>query len=137
MKTIEATATTPASRDAVWALLADASKWTEWGSWSEAGVEGGGPQGPGSVRVLRKWPYRLRELVTDWEPGRKTGYELLDGMPVTGYRATVTLEDAPGGGTLIRWRSTYERARPTTAVVLRLAVRDTVRRLAKAAGAAR
>jgi hypothetical protein len=38
-----------------------------------------------------------------------------------------------GGGTLIRWRSTYERARPTTAIVLRLAVRDACRRLAKAA----
>ncbi len=133
MKTIEATATTPASREAVWALLADASRWTDWGSWTKVEIEGGVPQGPGTVRVLDKWPYHLRELVTDWEPNERTGYELLEGMPVQGYRATVTLEDAPGGGTLIRWRSTYERARPTTAIVLRLAVRDAARRLAKAA----
>jgi uncharacterized protein YndB with AHSA1/START domain len=133
VKTIEATATTSASREAVWALLADASKWAQWGSWKTVEIEGGGEQGPGSVRVLHKAPYRLRELVTDWVPNERTGYELLDGMAVRGYRATVTLEDAGGGGTVIRWRSTYERARPTTAIVLRLAVRDTCRRLAKAA----
>jgi hypothetical protein len=62
-------------------------------------------------------------------------YELLDGMRVRGYRATVTLERAPEGGTVVRWRSTYERAGPLTALVLRLAVRDACRRLAKAASA--
>ena len=136
MKTIEATATTSASREEVWALLADASKWSQWGSWKTVEVEGGGEHGPGAVRVLHKAPYRLRELVTDWVPTERTGYELLDGMAVQGYRATVTLEDADGGGTLIRWRSTYERARPTTAIILRLAVRDACRRLAKAAARA-
>jgi hypothetical protein len=45
----------------------------------------------------------------------------------------VTLEDAPDGGTRIRWRSVYDRAGPVTAVLLRLAVRDSCRRLAKAA----
>jgi hypothetical protein len=134
MKTIEATATTTASRAAVWALLADASRWTEWGAWTKSGVEGGGEQREGAVRTLTKWPYDLRELITEWVPEQRTSYELLEGMPVTGYRSTVTLEDAPEGGTLVRWRSTYERARPTTAIVLRLAVRDSCRRLAKAAG---
>ncbi len=70
--------------------------------------------------MLHKAPYRLRELVTDWVPHERTGYELLEGMAVQGYRATVTLEDAGGGGTVIRWRSTYERARPTSAFIQRL-----------------
>lgn len=48
---------------------------------------------------------------------------------------TVTLEDAPGGGTVIRWRSEYERAGPLTTLLLRLAVRDSCKRLAKAASA--
>jgi Polyketide cyclase / dehydrase and lipid transport len=135
MKAIEAVATTSGSRAAVWDLLADAEKWAQWGSWSKVEVEGGGPQRPGAVRVLVKRPYRLRERVTDWVPGERTGYELLDGMPVRGYRSTVTLEEAPTGGTVVRWRSTYEHAGPLTALVLRLAVRDACRRLARAAAA--
>ncbi len=135
MKTIEADATSPGPRSAVWALLADASKWTQWGAWTHVEVEGGGEHAPGAVRVLVKRPFRVRELVTEWAPGERMGYELLDGMNVKGYRATVTLEDAPGGGTVVRWRSAYTSADPLTALVLRLAVRDTCKRLAKAAGA--
>ena len=56
-------------------------------------------------------------------------------MRVKGYRSTVTLEDLPGDGTRIRWRSAYERAGPLTTVPLRLAVRDSCKRLAKAASA--
>ena len=132
MKTIEATATSSGSRDDVWAQLADASRWSQWGSWSQVEVEGGGPQGPGSVRVLVQRPFRVRERVTDWEPGERMGYELLDGMNVQGYRATITLEDA-AGGTTVRWRSTYERAGVLTGLILRMAVRDACRRVAKAA----
>ena len=51
MGTIEAAATTSASRAAVWALLADANKWQEWGAWSKVKIEGGGAQGPGSVEA--------------------------------------------------------------------------------------
>jgi hypothetical protein len=47
--------------------------------------------------------------------------------------AEVTLEETVHGGTVVRWRSTYDRAGPLTALVLRLAVRDACRRLAKAA----
>lgn len=131
--TIEGTATTTASREAVWALLADGSKWTEWGAWSANEVEGG-EQRLGAERVIVRKPFRVRERFTEWVPNERLGYEMLDGMKVEGYRSVVTLEDAPGGGTLVRWRSTYDRASPVTAVLLRLAVRDAPRRLAKAAG---
>lgn len=135
VKTIEASATTPASRSAVWEQLADVSKWTRWGAWSVVEVEGGGEHGPGAIRRLVKKPYDLRERVTDWVPGERMGYELIDGMKVQGYRATVTLEDAPAGGTTVRWHSTYEKASLLTAIVLRLAVRDACKRVAKAAAA--
>ena len=135
MKTIEAVATTTGSPAAVWALLADASSWAQWGSWSKVEVEGGGPQKLGSVRILEKKPYRLRELVTDWVPGERTGYELLEGMRVRAYTSAVTLEEAPQRGTVIRWRSTYDHAGPLTSLVLRLAVRDACKRLANAASA--
>jgi hypothetical protein len=135
MPGIDATATTAGSRAAVWALLEDVSAWPRWGSWTHAEVEGGGPQQPGAVRVLVKKPYRLRERITDWVPEQRMGYEVLEGMKVTGYQATVTLDDADGGGTRIRWHSTYERAGAFTALVLRLAVRDACKRLARAAAA--
>ena len=136
MRTIEAVATTSAPPSSVWALLADAPSWARWGSWSEVEVEGGGPQGPGAVRVLVTRPFfRVRERITEWVPGERLGYELLEGMRVRGYRATVTLDDAPQGGTVIRWRYTYDHAGPVTALVLRLAARDACKRLAEAASA--
>jgi hypothetical protein len=135
VRTIEAVATTSASPDAVWALLADAPSWARWGSWSEVEVEGGGPQGPGAVRVLVRKPFRTRERITDWVPGRRLGYEVIGGLRVRGYRSTVALEPADGGGTVVRWRSTYEHAGPFTALLLRVAVRDACRRLAAAAAA--
>ncbi len=135
MKTIQAEARTSGSRDAVWTLLADAGAWTRWGAWTENEVEGGGPQQVGAVRRMAARGYRIRERITEMEPGRRFGYALVEGMNVQGYAATVTLEDAPGGGTVVRWRSTYERAGPFTAVILRLAIRDACRRVAKAASA--
>ncbi len=60
-------------------------------------------------------------------------YDLLEGMNAHGYHATATLEDAPGGGTTIRWTSSWESADPITAFLLRTAARDTVKRIAKAA----
>lgn len=136
MKVIEARQTTPASREAVWALLEDPASWAEWGSWSSVEVDSGGPQEVGAERTLVRRPYRVRERITEWEPGQRHSYELLEGMNARGYRSTVTLEDAPGGGTTIRWRSEYESAGRFTAFMLRLAVRDSCKRLARAASAA-
>lgn len=133
MKTIDASATSSAPPAAVWRLLADASTWPRWGGWSDVHVEGGGHQREGAVRVLVRRPFRVRERITGWEPERRMSYELLDGLRVRGYRATATLEPTAEGGTVIRWRSEYERADPVTALILRTAVRDTARKLAKAA----
>ena len=135
MTTIEAAETTSASPAAVWALLADAPAWARWGSWSKVEVESGDAQGPGQVRVLVRRPFRLRERITEWVPGERLSYEMLEGMRVRGYRSTVTLEEEAGGGTVVRWRSTYEHAGPVTALLLRMAVRDACKRLAKAASA--
>lgn len=133
MKTIDAAATTPAPRDHVWPLIADASAWPKWGRWSRVEIEGGREHGLGAIRRLVQRPFEVRELITEWQPGERMTYELLGGMNARGYRATATLEDAPGGGTIIRWHAAYESADPITAFLLRLAARDTVKRIAKAA----
>jgi hypothetical protein len=54
LKTIEAEATTPATRDEVWSLLEDAASWADWGSWSSVEVDGGGPQGRDSCKRLAR-----------------------------------------------------------------------------------
>ena len=95
----------------------------------------GGAHGLGSVRRLVQRPFTVRERVTEWEPGERMSYDLLDGMNARGYHATASLEDAPGGGTVVRWSSQWESADPITAFLLRTAAKDTVKRLARAAAA--
>jgi len=59
------------------------------------------------------------------------GYELLEGMNVTGYSALVTLTDVDGGGTEVTWHSEYEKAGLATGPILKAAVRDVCKRVAK------
>jgi len=133
---IDAVARTSGSPAAVWALLADASAWARWGAWSASEVEGGGELVPGAVHVLVRAPFRVREQITECVPGERLAYEMLDGMRVRGYRSAVTLEPSDDGGTVVRWRSGWERAGPLTALVLRIAIPDACKRVAKAARAA-
>src|SRR5262245_59060695 len=121
MNTVEATAITPASRSDVWRLIADESKWPIWGRWSSVEIEGGGAHGVGSVRRLVQRPFTVRELVTEWEPGSRMSYTLLNGMNAHGYHATASLEDAPDGGTIVRWTSAWDSADPITSFLLRTA----------------
>jgi hypothetical protein len=132
-KTIDAEARTTASPEQVWALLADASTWSQWGAWSRVEVEGGGPQQVGSIRRLRRWPYTLRERVTNLVPNERMDYELVEGMRIENYRATATIEAAPDGGSIVRWHSEYDKAGPITGAILRSAIKDACSRVARAA----
>ena len=134
MKTLEATAKTSVPPSAVWALLADGPAWADWGSWSESTVEGGGELRPGAVRELYARPFRVRERITEMVPEELLAYEMLDGMKIQGYTSRITLEPADGG-TLVRWRSQWERGNPVHALILRIAIRDACRRVARAAAA--
>ena len=103
-------------RDQVWRLIADESQWPVWGRWSSVEIEGGGAHGLGSVRRLVQRPFTVRERVTEWQPGVRMSYELLEGMNARGYHATASLEDAPGGGTIVRWSSQLGIGRPDPGV---------------------
>ena len=135
MTTIEAADTTSASPVAVWALLADAPAWARWGSWSKVEVESGDAQGPGQIRVLVRRPFRLRERITEWVPGERLSYEMLEGMRVRGYRSTVTLEEEAGAAPLSAGARPTTRLGPSPLPPPRMAVRDACKRLAKAASA--
>ncbi len=131
MKTIDASAVSSDPRSVVWQRLADVDQWSEWGPWSSVEIEGGGEHGPGAVRILVKRPLTIRERVTRWEPEQAMGYELIDGMNVEGYSAVATLADAAGGGTEVRWHSEYEKAGFVAGAILKTAVRDVCKRVAK------
>ena len=64
-----------------------------------------------------------REQVVAYDPPRRFGYELLEGMPVHDYRAEVTLEPSDGG-TDIRWHSTFRPQWPGTGPLLRRKMRQ-------------
>lgn len=131
MKTIDASAVSSDPRAVVWERIADITTWSAWGPWSSVEIEGGGEHGPGAVRVLVKRPLRIRERVVGWEPEGYMAYELLDGMNVDGYRAEARLSDLPDGGTEVRWHSEYERAGMVAGRILKAAVRDVCKRVAR------
>lgn len=128
MTVVEATARSTGSPADVWAQLADLDAWPRWGAWSEAT----GSHEVGGVRQLHARPFRVRERITALEPERRFAYELVHGMDLEGYRGEITLEP-DGDGTLVRWRSTWERGSRLHGLVVRLAVRDACRRVARAA----
>lgn len=106
MPEIDVRASSPAPPEQVWALLADVRTWPGWAGFDEATVEQGA--GVGEIRRFRLGRRTTRERVTALEAPRRFGYELVSGLPIRDHRAEVTLEPQPGGGTEIRWRSSFE-----------------------------
>jgi uncharacterized protein YndB with AHSA1/START domain len=142
-QTIEARAHSAAPREAVWRVVADAPGWSRWGAWKKAELEREGqppPGGLGAVKALTsetRRPVVSREEVTIFEPPSRFGYKLLSGLPLRDYNATITLADAPDGGTDITWRSQFEPKIPLTGALFRRGlqkfIQDTAERLAREA----
>ena len=133
-----------ADRDAIWALLADVTTWADWGEWDatrlQTAAPDGGP-GVGAVRELHLGRTRSIERVTAFDPPHRMTYALVGGnIPVRDYEGEVLLEPAPGGGTTIRWRSTFRPKLPGTARIvegrLRPFLLETAQRLGRAAAGA-
>ena len=125
MQVIEAQAHSNAPREAVWRLVADARGWSRWGAWSGTKLEREGtppPGGVGAIKVLTsetRRPVVSREEVTVFEPPSRFGYKLLSsGLPLRDYDASITLDEATGGGTDITWRSQFDPKIPLTGGML-------------------
>jgi Polyketide cyclase / dehydrase and lipid transport len=140
---VDTTTVSAAPIDAVWRRLADASTWSEWGQWDETSRdrEGGpAPDGVGAIRRFVSQRQTTVEEVVAFEPPAdghaRFAYELLSGLPLRDYRSEVTLETV-GGGTRIRWVSTFDGAYPLVGSIVRRALQrfipETARRLAAAA----
>lgn len=137
---IDARARSSAPREAVWNVLADGRRWSEWGPWQKAELEQEGtppPDGVGAIRRLTRRPVVNRERVTVFDAPDRFGYEVLSGMGLRNYRAEVRLS-AADGGTEIHWHSEFDGAKvPGTASLLRRMlqgfIQDVVERVAREA----
>jgi uncharacterized protein YndB with AHSA1/START domain len=125
--------------EVVWSLVAEARRWKEWGAFTVAELEREGDPAPDGVGAVRRFGfpmYASREEVVAFEPPTHLGYVMLQGLPVPGYRSDVTLTAVDGGGTELRWASSFD-ARPWDAwlwaAVLDGLLHDFTRRVARAA----
>jgi uncharacterized protein YndB with AHSA1/START domain len=104
-----------AAPEAVWALVADATRYPQWGPWSAAGYRGTAGHAPGAVYWLRSASRAYGRHVTTVErieeidQGHRIVYTVVGGaMPVRNYRGEVTLTPVPGG-TRISWTASWDR----------------------------
>jgi hypothetical protein len=105
---VEASGVARTEPEAVWSLVADASSYSSWGPWSDSGYDDAGlPQEVGTKRWMRYGRTLTRERITELEAPRRLGYTVIGGLPVRGYRSTVTLTPTEGG-TRIHWQADWE-----------------------------
>jgi uncharacterized protein YndB with AHSA1/START domain len=126
-----------AAPEAVWELVANADRYSEWGPWSASGYENLGEQAPDAAGVIRWMRYGRTttvEKVLASERARRLAYTVVKGIPVRNYRAEVTLSPE-GDGTRIRWAASWDRTLPGRIVhrTLRTLYPDVVGRLIAAA----
>jgi uncharacterized protein YndB with AHSA1/START domain len=137
---IDVRVTSAATPAAVWALLADGETWPAWSAFDGYRVLEPGPDGGrlGSTHELAKGKkQRTVETVVELVAQQRFSYVLVSGLPLDDYRADVDLSPTPGGGTEIRWHSTFRAQRPGTGWFFRLVltrfIKDTSKDLARAA----
>lgn len=127
---VEARAEAPP--EAVWELLADPEEWPRFTDVRRAVIERDGtPErlGVGMVRRLATGPVVIREEIVAFDPPRHQGYVIRSGLPVRDYRADVTLTPV-GGGTHIRWESSFDSALPGLGSLVRAAMTIAIGRTA-------
>jgi uncharacterized protein YndB with AHSA1/START domain len=116
---VERVSASPPER--VFALLSAGDRWQEWAGpmvpRSRWAVPGDPEGGVGAVRRLGFAPFVSLERITEHQPPTRLSYEVVSRAPFRRYRSTVTL--APeGGGTRIRWSSSFEPVLPGTGRLL-------------------
>ena len=127
-------ATTTAAVSAVWPLVGQARRWSDWSFLTRSVLERDGspdPDGVGAVRRFSRYGVGSREEGVAWDPPHHLGYRILSGFPVRNYRADVTLT-AEGSGTRIDWVGTFDPLIPGSGRVLDLVLPAMMQRFADA-----
>lgn len=121
---IDIAATTSATPAAVWRLLGDSATWPEWTPIDAHTEERpGDADGLGEVRAFKNGRVRVREEIVERVPEQHLAYTLLSGLAVRDYRAEIDLRPEDGGGTTIRWHTTFAAKRPWMGPVYAFALR--------------
>ena len=127
--TIDVRADLPASPAQVYRRLEDRISWPEWSGHSRtelAAPSAERPAGVGAVWVMYRGKKSVTERVVELEVDQKVSYTLLDGLPLTDYRAGFELAPS-GSGTAVRWHSEFI-AKPGTGWLYRRALAYFMRR---------
>jgi len=123
---IHVTAHTPATAAVVYALLAEGASWPSWSPIDSVELETPGdppPEGIGAIRVNRRGRTTGRDQILELVPNRRIAYATLSGLPIRDYVGEVDLEPAPGGGTTIRWHSSFLPKPRGTGRIMQLGLR--------------
>ena len=134
---VRAEATTRATPQALWALLADATTYAQWGPWNASGYEDPNARGVGALRFMRYGRRTTVERILELVDDRRLAYNVERGIPVRNYRADVVLTPTDGG-THVDWSAEWDSTLLGRAVQrkLRTLYPDVMARLVAAAEAA-
>jgi hypothetical protein len=140
VSTYDFTVSSTAPPEAVFAVLADATRWREWAGrmitvseWEREGDPA--PGGVGAIRKLGRPPAYALEQILEYDPPHHLAYTIVRGLPVRGYHADVDLLPAAGGGTTIRWSGAFEPKVPATGAMFAAVLERIVRGYARGAAA--
>ena len=89
--------------------MEDRSTWQEWSGHSRTErttPSDQDPAGVGAVWVMYRGKKSVTERVVELETDRRVTYTLLDGLPLTNYRAGFELMPS-GSGTQVHWHSEF------------------------------
>ncbi len=130
---VTVTAVSPSSPDAIYQLLADGSTWPQWSPIESFELERPGdsaPDGVGAIRVFRRGRTTGRDEILELVPNQRLEYAALSGLPLVDYVGEVDLAPAPGGGTTIRWHSSFSPKLRGTGWIWELGIRRFLARCA-------
>jgi uncharacterized protein YndB with AHSA1/START domain len=104
---VRAEATTRATPQALWALVADATTYAQWGPWNASGYEDPNARGVGALRFMRYGRRTTVERILELEENRVLAYNVERGIPVRNYRAEVVLTPKDAG-TRVEWSAEWD-----------------------------
>ncbi|MFD7653883.1 SRPBCC family protein [Actinosynnema sp. NPDC059797] len=130
---MDVTVRSEAPPEAVYRLAADSSTWPDWSPIvSYERERAGDARGVGEIRVFKNKGRKAltREEVVELTPNRRVGYVLLSGLAIRDYRASIDLTP-DGGGTVVRWHSSFEPGVRGTGWLYRLVLQAVISRCAE------